>query len=337
MNRQFVLKSRPVALPTPDEVVFGEVPVPVPGADEVLIRNLYMSLDPAIRGWMSDEPNYIPPIPVGSPVWATAIGRIAASNSPDFEVGDTVISFNGWEDYTCAPAAMVNKLDTSIGLPLSWFLGILGPTGLTAYFGLTEVGKPQAGETLLISGAAGAVGSVVGQMGKIMGCRVVGLAGSEEKCQWLKEECGFDEVINYRSCGDMQQAIAEACPDGVDVYWDNVGGDTLDAALMNLAQNARIVFCGWISTYNDAEKQGGPKNLWQLLAKSARMEGFVVKDYVEQFPEAIAQLGGWLAEGKIKHREHVVEGLENALDAFHMLFDGRNEGKLVVRIAPEDE
>ncbi len=336
VNRQYILASRPLALPTPQEVPMLETPVPEAGPGEIVIRNLYMSLDPAIRGWMSDEPNYIEPIPLGTKVWATTVGRVVQSNSPDFQVGDIALGMNAWEDYSCVPAEAATRLEDTFGLPLTNFLSILGATGLTAYFGLLDVGEPKEGDTLLVSGAAGAVGSIVGQIGKLKGCRVVGIAGTPEKCRWLLEDCGFDEVINYRECGDLQAAIAEACPDGVDIYWENVGGETLDAVLMNLAQNARIVFCGWIATYNDSEKRAGPRNLWQLLAKSARMEGFVVKDYVPQFPEGIVALGQWLAEGKIVHREHVVDGLENALDAFHMLFDGRNEGKLIVRIG-EDE
>jgi NADPH-dependent curcumin reductase CurA len=335
MNRQYILARRPVGLPTTEDVVMQEVAVPEPGPGEIVIRNLYMSLDPAIRGWMSDEPNYIEPIPVGSPVWATTIGRVAQSNSPDFAEGDVVLGMNAWEDFSLMPAAAATKLEDTFGLPLTNFLGVLGPTGMTAYFGLLDVGKPEAGETLLVSGAAGAVGSVVGQIGKILGCRVVGTAGSDEKCQWLLDDCGFDEVFNYHTCGDLTEAVRQHCPDGVDIYWDNVGGEMLDAVLLNLAERARIVFCGWIATYNDPEKRPGPKNLWQLLAKSARMEGFVVKSYIERFPEGIGAMGQWLAEGRISHKEHVVDGLENALDAFHMLFDGRNTGKLIVRIAEE--
>ena len=336
VNRQYILKSRPLALPTAEEVPMIESPVPSAAAGEIVIRNLFISLDPAIRGWMSDEPNYIEPIPVGTKVWATGIGRVVESNSPEFEVGDIALGMNAWEDYTVHPAEAASKVDP-MGMPLTTFLSILGATGLTSYFGLLDVGKPAAGETLLVSGAAGAVGSVVGQIGKIKGCRVIGIAGGEEKCRWLMEECGFDAVIDYRACDDLTAAIAEHCPDGVDIYWENIGGDMLDAVLMNLAHRARIVFCGWIATYNDAEKRPGPKNLWQLLAKSARFEGFVVKDYVPQFPEGIAAMAQWLQEGKLVYKEHVVEGLENALDAFHMLFDGRNTGKLIVQIGGEDE
>lgn len=337
VNRQYYLAQRPSGVPSKEDVVLRELPIPEPGAGEIVIRNLYMSLDPAIRGWMSDAPSYIEPIPVGSTVWATTIGQVVASNSPEFDVGDIALGMNGWEDYSLCAAAATTKLENTMGLPLTNFLSILGSTGLTAYFGLLDVAKPQAGETLLVSGAAGAVGSVVGQIGKIMGCRVVGIAGGEQKCNWLMTECGFDEVIDYKDCDNLTDAIAEKCPDGVDVYWENVGGDMLDAVLLNLAQGARIAFCGWIATYNDAERRAGPQNLWQLLAKSARMEGFVVMSYVPRFPEGIAAMAQWLLEGKLHHREHVVSGLENTLDAFQMLFDGRNTGKLIMKVGDRDE
>ncbi|MEE4659402.1 MAG: NADP-dependent oxidoreductase [Halieaceae bacterium] len=334
VNRQFILKSRPLGLPTPEEVPMIESPVPVAGDGEIVIRNLFLSLDPAIRGWMSDEPNYMDPIPVGAKIWSGGIGRVVQSNSPDFAVGDIAMGMNGWEDYTLCAAGEANKVDP-MGMPLTLFMSVLGATGLTAYFGLLEVGKPQPGETLLVSGAAGAVGSIAGQIGKIKGCRVVGIAGSEAKCQWLLDDCGFDAVINYRATDDLAAAIREKCPDGVDIYWDNVGGDMLDAALLNLAERARIVICGWISTYNDETKRPGPKNLWQLLVKSARMEGFVVSNYLDRFPEGVMALAEWLQAGKLQYKEHVVDGLENTLDAFHMLFDGRNTGKLIIKVADE--
>jgi NADPH-dependent curcumin reductase CurA len=336
VNRQYLLAHRPKGLPTPEEVPMVESPVPQAGAGEIVVRNLFISLDPAIRGWMSDAPNYIEPIELGSKILAGGVGRVVESNSPDFAVGDLAIGMFGWEDYTLIEAAQASKIADTHGLPLTTFLSILGATGMTSYFGLLEVGKPQPGDVLLVSGAAGAVGSVVGQIGKIMGCRVIGIAGGEDKCRWLIEECGFDDVIDYKSCGDLEAAIAEKCPDGLDIYWDNIGGDMLDAALMNLAERARLVLCGWISTYNDEQKRPGPNNLWQLLVKNSRLEGFVVSAYVPRFPEGIAQMGQWLAEGKLTYKEHVVDGLENALDAFHMLFDGRNTGRLMVKIADDE-
>ena len=335
INRQYYLASRPEGEPTSSDVPVREVPVPEPGEGEVVMRNLYISLDPAIRGWMGDDPNYIEPITLGDSVRASVIGRVVKSNSPDFAVGDVAMTMGGWESHTLVPGVALNKLDESAGIPLSYFLGVLGPTGLTAYFGLLEVGRPKAGETVLVSAAAGAVGSVVGQIAKMQGCRVVGMAGNDDKCRWLKEDLGFDEVINYRSCGDYQQAIAAACPDGVDVYFDNVGGEILDAALLCLNKFARVAVCGWISTYNVADAPG-PRNLWQLVAESVTIQGFVVLDYMERFGEGVGQLAEWVMAGKLQFREEVVDGLDNVLPTFLRLFDGSNQGKLVIRI-PEEE
>ena len=330
-NRQYYLASRPVGEPTSDNVPARDVPVPEPGEGEVILRNLYISLDPAIRGWMGDDPNYIEPIALGDAVRSSVIGRVVQSNSPELAVGDVVMTVGGWEQYTTAPAAACNPLDESMGIPLSNFLGVLGPTGLTAYFGLLEVGRPQAGETVLVSAAAGAVGSVVGQIAKKKGCRVVGMAGSEDKCQWLQDDLGFDAVINYKTCGDYETAIREACPEGVDVYFDNVGGEILDAALLCLNKFARVAVCGWISTYNTPNAPG-PTNLWQLVAESVTIQGFVVLDYMDRFPEGVAQLAEWLMAGEIRFREEVVDGLDNVLPTFLKLFDGSNQGKLVIRI-----
>jgi NADPH-dependent curcumin reductase CurA len=335
INRQYFLSSRPLGEPDASHVPVRDVPVPDPADGEVVLRNLYISLDPAIRGWMGDDPNYIEPIALGDAVRSSVIGRVVKSNSPDFAVGDVALAVGAWERYTTAPAAALNKLDESAGIPLSTFLGVLGPTGLTAYFGLLEVAQPQAGETVLVSAAAGAVGSVVGQIAKMKGCRVVGLAGSEDKCRWLEEELGFDAVINYKTCGDYQTAIRQACPEGVDVYFDNVGGEILDATLMCLNKFARVAVCGWISTYNVPDAPG-PTNLWQLVAESVTLRGFTVIDYMDRFPEGIGQLAEWVMAGKLKYREEVVDGLDNILPTFLRLFDGSNQGKLVIRI-PEDD
>jgi len=336
-NRQYYLASRPAGAPTPQDVPYRDVPVAEPAEGEVVLRNLYISLDPAIRGWMGDDPNYIEPIAIGDPVRATIIGRVEKSASEDFKPGDVAMVMGGWERYSTVPAAMCTALDESAGVPLSYYLGVLGPTGLTAYFGLLEVGKPQAGETVLVSAAAGAVGSIVGQIAKMQGCRVVGMAGSEEKCAWLRDTLGFDAAINYRSCGDdaaaLEGAIREACPDGVDVYFDNVGGNILEAALACLNKFARVAVCGWISTYNMADAPGpSARNLWQLVANSVTIQGFVVIDYMDRFPEGIAQLAEWVMAGKLQFREEVVEGLDNILPTFLKLFDGSNSGKLVISI-----
>lgn len=335
INRQYYLASRPAGKPDSNDVPCRDVPVADPAEGEVVIRNLFISLDPAIRGWMGDDPNYIEPIAIGEAIRSSVIGRVVKSNSPDVQVGDVGMTVGAWERYTTAPAAMFNPLDESAGIPLSYFLGVLGPTGLTAYFGLLEVGRPKAGETVLVSAAAGAVGSVVGQIAQMKGCRVVGMAGSDEKCAWLKDDLGFDEVINYKTCGDYEKAIGAACPDGVDVYFDNVGGEIFDAALLCLNKFARVAVCGWISTYNEPDAPG-PKNLWQLVAESVTIQGFVVIDYMERFSEGIAQLAEWVMAGKLQFREDVVDGLDNILPAFLKLFDGSNQGKLVVRL-PEDE
>ena len=334
MNRQYYLASRPEGKPDASNVPSRDVPVADPGEGEVVLRNLYISLDPAIRGWMGDDPNYIEPIALGDAVRSSVIGRVVKSNSPDFKVGDVGMTMGAWEAYTTVPAAALNPLDESAGIPLSYFLGVLGPTGLTAYFGLLEVGRPKAGETVLVSAAAGAVGSIVGQIAKMQGCRVVGMAGTDDKCQWLKDDLGFDEVINYRSCGDYETAIRAACPDGVDVYFDNVGGEIFDAALLCLNKFARVAVCGWISTYNEADAPG-PKNLWQLVAESVTIQGFVVLDYMERFPEGVGQLAEWMIAGKLQFREEIVDGLDNILPTFLKLFDGSNQGKLVVRIPEE--
>jgi NADPH-dependent curcumin reductase CurA len=330
-NRQYYLAARPDGLPSEEHVHCREVPLKPPGEGEVVLRNLYISLDPAIRGWMSDAPNYIEPIALGDAVRSSVIGRVVSSNSPDYVPGDVAMVMGGWEEYTTVPGTMLNRVDESLGIPLSLFLGVLGPTGATAYFGLLEVGKPKEGETVLVSAAAGAVGSVVGQIAKLQGCRVVGLAGTDDKCAWLTGELGFDAAINYKTCGDYKAAISEACPEGVDLYFDNVGGDILDAALVCLNHFARVVVCGWISTYNDGELPP-LQNLWQLVARSITIQGFTVLDFLERIPEAVAVLADWMMAGKLQHREDIVDGLDNVLPTFLRLFDGSNQGKLVIRI-----
>lgn len=334
LNRQYYLASRPVGDPTPENVPCRDVPLAELAPGEVRLRNMYISLDPAIRGWMGDDPNYIEPIALGDPIRCSVIGRVLESASDEFSPGDVAMTMGGWEAYTTVQGAALNRLDESAGIPLSNFLGVLGPTGLTAYFGLLDVGQPKAGETVLVSAAAGAVGSVVGQIAKMQGCRVVGMAGSDEKCAWLTEDLGFDAAINYKSCGDYQQAILAACPEGVDVYFDNVGGEILDAALMCLNKYARVAVCGWISTYNTPNAPG-PVNLWQLVAESVTIRGFVVLDYLDRFGEGIGQLAEWVMTGKLQFREEIVDGLDKVLPTFGRLFDGTNQGKLVIRIPEE--
>lgn len=331
MNRQYYLAERPVGVPTAEHVKCRDVALAPLAPGQVRLRNLYLSLDPAIRGWMDDGPNYIEPINLGDAVRSSVIGRVVESAHDDFKTGDVAMTMGGWEAYTTVAGETLNRLDETAGIPLSHFLGVLGPTGLTAYFGLMEVGRPKAGETVLVSAAAGAVGSVVGQIAKMQGARVVGMAGSGDKCDWLTGELGFDAAINYRTCGDYRKAIAAACPDGVDVYFDNVGGEILDAALLCLNKHARVAICGWISSYN-SEQIPHLANLWQLVAQSVTMQGFVVLDYLDCFADGIAQLAEWVMSGQLKFREDVVDGLDEVLPTFLRLFEGSNQGKLIIRI-----
>lgn len=337
--KEFILKARPQGVPTDEEVVLVESELPEIGDEQILVRNLYISLDPAIRGWMSDAPNYLPPIPLGTPVWATTLGRVVESKSGLHKEGDLVVGFGTWGEYSVQDAAAYSPVVQDDAFPLSHSLSILGFVGFTSYFGLLDVGQPKEGETVLVSAAAGAVGSVVGQIAKIKGCRVVGIAGGEDKCQRLLEEYGFDAAIDYKASANQGQgmvtAIADACPNGVDVYFDNVGGEILDAALMNLNHRARVPVCGAISSYNTTDPVPGPYNFWQVVVKSARIEGFLIRDYIEQFAQAHAEMGGWLKAGKIKHREEIFEGLENTLTTFNKLFSGENQGKLIQKIAEE--
>jgi hypothetical protein len=332
VNRQFYLHQRPEGRPTSDDVRRRDVAVPSPGQGQVLIKNLYFSIDPAIRGWMRDEPNYLPPIELGAPIRSTTVGRVVESRHPDFAEGDEVWGMNAWEDYSVAEGGTLVKIPADNQYPLQYYLDIFGAVGMTPYFGLLEAGQIKSGQTVLMSAAAGAVGSLGGQIAKIKGCKVVGLAGSDEKCRWITEDLGFDKAINYKTCGSLVDAIAEACPEGVDVYFDNVGGEILDAALLNLRDHARIVFCGAISGYNAKEPVPGPYNWWQILAKSAVVQGYLVSNYFDRFPEGVKQMAQWLEEGRIHFREEIVDGFENTLEAFQKLFDGTNEGKMIVRV-----
>lgn len=332
VNRQFYLHQRPKSVPTEDDVRRRDVPIAQPAEGELLIRNHYFSLDPAIRGWMSDTPNYMPPIEIGSPITSTTVGEVVASRHPDYQPGEWVYGINAWEDYSLSTGYFLNKVPLDNRYPVHYYLSIFGAVGLTPYFGVIEAGQAKAGETLLMSAAAGAVGSLGGQIAKILGCRVVGLAGSDDKCRWITEELGFDAAINYRTCGPLTEAIAKACPEGVDIFFDNVGGEILDAALLNLNKHGRIVFCGAISTYNSPGPVPGPYNWWQILARSAVVQGYLVSNYLDRFPDGIAQMAHWLDEGRLKFREEVVDGFENTLTIFRRLFDGTNQGKLIIRV-----
>lgn len=334
-NRRFLLVRRPHGTPVPEDfsLVSEAVPTPPPGG--FVVRNHYASLDPAQRGWMDDAPSYMPPIPLGDPVRATTVGVVHASDNPDFQPGQWVMGMNGLEDYSVSqPGGFTMPIDVSLVDSPSKFLSAMGAVGLTGYFGLLEVAKPQAGETLLVSGAAGAVGSVVGQIGKIAGLKVVGIAGGAEKCRRLIDDYGFDAAIDYKgkSVDQLAADIRAALPEGANVIFENVGGDVMDAELLNLAKKARIVLCGMISEYNSPERIG-IRNLWQVLAQEATIYGYLVMDYVPRFAEAGAIMAGWMAEGKLRIDEDVQYGLENTYDVFMRLFTGANTGKLVLQIA----
>ena len=335
VNRRFLLVRRPQGTPAPDDFHLIEAPIPTPPPGGLIIRNHYASLDPAQRGWMDDAPSYMPPITLGNPVRATTVGVVHASDSADFAVGDWVMGLNGLEDYSVAmPGGFTNRIDISQVASPSRFLSAMGAVGLTGYFGMTDVARPRAGETLLVSGAAGAVGSVAGQIGKIMGCRVIGIAGGPGKCRRLIEDYGFDVAIDYKgkSVEELSSAIRGAAPGGADIVFENVGGDVMEAEMMNLAPHARIVLCGLIAEYNAPAKLG-IRNLWQVLAQQATIHGFLISGYVPRFAEGAAQMAAWAAEGKIRMDEDLQEGLENAYPAFMRLFSGANTGKLVLKIA----
>ncbi|GET32214.1 putative NADP-dependent oxidoreductase YfmJ [Prolixibacter bellariivorans] len=329
-NRQIILKSRPVGRPTADNFELKEIEIPTPAEGELLLKALYISVDPYMRGRMSDAKSYVEPFQVGEPINGGAVAEVTESRHPDFSAGDVVVSRPlAWQEYQTVPATSVQKVDKD-SVPLSYYLGILGMTGLTAYFGLLDIGQPKKGETVVVSGAAGAVGTAVGQIAKIHGCRVVGIAGSEEKLRYLKDELHFDEVINYRTEKDMEQAIARTSPDGVDIYFDNVGGEISDAVMANINKFARISICGQISLYNATSVPTGPRIQTTILKKSALMKGFIISDYAERLPEGMAKLVEWVKEGKLKNRETVIKGFEKLPEAFIGLFDGVNTGKLVV-------
>jgi hypothetical protein len=333
-NRRIKLAARPTGMVKPTDFSLSTEPVAQPAPGEVLIKVQYISLDPAMRGWMNEGRSYIRPVGIGEVMRAGGIGRVIASNDAKVAVGDTVTATTGVQDYALVKAADVVKVDPRVA-PLPRFLGVLGMPGMTAYFGLLDVGQPKPGETVVVSAAAGAVGGVVGQIAKIKGCRVVGIGGGADKCRAVVEEFGFDAAIDYKH-EDVRKKLREHCPNGIDVYFDNVGGEILEAALANLARKARIVLCGAISQYNSkAEELRGPRNYMTLLVNRARMEGFVVFDYAARYGEAARTMAGWLAEGKLKAREDIVDGLETFPETLLKLFRGENVGKLAIRVATD--
>lgn len=330
VNHQFRLAARPVGLPRPSDWTYVEEPVAEPGEGEVLVKVAYVSLDPAMRGWMNEGRSYIPPVGIGEVMRAFAVGEVIASKDPDVAVGEHVGGLLGVQEYAIAHGKGVFKVDPSLA-PLPVYLGALGMPGVTAYFGLLDIGRPQEGETVLVSGAAGAVGGLVGQIAKLKGARAVGIAGGPAKCGHLVEDLGFDATIDYKS-EDLDAALSKTCPNGVDVYFDNVGGEILDAALAHLARNARVVICGAISQYNNTEPVRGPSNYLSLLVNHASMTGFVMSDYLDRYAEAVREMAGWLASGQLVSREDIAHGLENFPDVLLRLFSGENTGKLVLEI-----
>ena len=330
--RRILLAARPRGLVDDSTLLAddtAEVPTPADGQALVAVRHL--SIDPTIRTWMDDAPGYLPPIGIGDVVRSGGLGEVVASRTDAFAVGDTVFGMLGWQEY-----ALVDGADSSLavvppGLDPAVVLGVLGVTGMTAYFGMRDIGRVGSGDTVVVSGAAGATGSVAGQLARIAGAStVVGIAGSDDKCAWLVDELGFDHAVNYRT-EDVGGRLRAACPGGIDVYFDNVGGSILDAALANLARNARVVLCGAISQYNE-DRPVGPVNYLQLIVTRSRMEGFLILDYLDRFPEAQVEMAGWVMEGRIHHREHVVHGLDHAGEALNLLFSGGNTGKVVVTL-----
>jgi NADPH-dependent curcumin reductase CurA len=334
-NRQFLLKRRPTGLVSRDDFEFREGPVPSPGPGEALVRNLFLSFDPSQRVWITDMPGYMPPVAIGEVVRADGIGQVIESNDPKLPVGALVHGLIGWQDYVVTNKSVpfgFTVLPPRLPVPPEVMLSVLGFTGVTAYFGLRELGAPKAGETVVISAASGAVGSIAGQIAKIEGCRVIGLAGSDEKCTWLTKELGFDVAVNYRA-SDWKSQLRAACPKGVDIDFENVGGEIMQAVFSMLNLHARVVLCGLIAGYNGEDPQVGLVDLGPILVKRVRIEGFIVLDYAKRFLEAATQLGQWLAAGKIKHHETIVEGLEHAPETLNRLFTGDKLGKLLLKIA----
>jgi NADPH-dependent curcumin reductase CurA len=331
-NAQVRLAARPVGMPGPADWQHTTEPVPTPGDGQLLVRISHVSLDPAMRGWMRDARSYIPPVEIGAVMRAGAVGEVIESSHPDFAVGAHVVGTFGVQEYAVSDGRGVTVIDPTLA-PLPAYLGTLGMPGMTAYFGLLDVGAAKSGDTVVVSAAAGAVGTVVGQIAKIKGCRVVGIAGGPDKCRFVVDELGFDAAIDYRA-GDVRPGLREHVPDGVDVYFDNVGGDILDAVLARLRFKARVVICGAVSQYNAEGPVPGPTNYLSLLVNRARMEGFIVFDYTSRYPEALAELSGWLAAGQLKSREDVVVGsVADFPETLLRLFRGENLGKLVLQIS----
>ncbi len=329
-NHKFLLAARPVGMPKRSDWTYTGEPVGEPKEGELLVQVLYISLDPAMRGWIGDKRSYMPPVGIGEVMRAMAVGVVTASRNPRFAVGDHVSGSFGVQEYALTDGRGVTKVDPRIA-PLPKYLSLFGMPGMTAYFGLLDTGQPKPGETVVVSAAAGAVGALVGQIAKIKNCRVVGIAGGAEKCRYIVQDLGFDAAIDYKS-EDVSQSLRKHCPEGIDVYFDNVGGPILDAVLAQIKLGARIVICGAISQYNNTGPIVGPSNYMSLLVNRAAMKGMLVMDYADRYPQAGADMAAWMAAGKLKSREDIVEGLATFPETLLMLFKSENLGKLMLKV-----
>jgi NADPH:quinone reductase len=332
VSREVRLVGRPRGVPDEELFEVVETPVPEPADGQVVVRNAYLSVDPYMRPRMNDMRSYVAPFTLGEVMTGGAVGRVAASRNAKFAEGDWVLHQLGWREWALSDGAAMRKIDPK-GAPVSTALGVLGMPGFTAYYGLFEIGTPAAGETVFVSGAAGAVGSAAGQMAKIAGCRVLGCAGSEEKCAWL-EELGFDGAFEYRR-RPVREALKELAPDGIDIYFDNVGGDSLEAAIGAMRNYGRIVACGSVARYNDVEASPGPRNTFMIVTKRLRIQGYIISDHYDRFREFSERAQEWVRDGRLRYRETVVEGIENAPRAFLGLFEGANIGKMLVKVGPD--
>jgi NADPH:quinone reductase len=331
VNRQFVLASRPTGLPEESTFKMIETPIPALKDGEFLARAMYLSVDPYMRGRISQAKSYAAGVEIGGVMVAGGVARVVESKNPNFAVGDIVDVYMGWQEYVVSNGKGIRKLDPSVA-PVSTALGVLGMTGMTAYFGLLDVCNPKPGETVVVSGAAGAVGSIVGQIAKIKGCRTVGIAGGDDKVEWILKECGYDAAFNYKTTENYGIKLKELCPNGIDVYFDNVGGTITDAVFMQINTFARLSICGQISQYNNSKPEMGPRLLGMLIVARAKAQGFLVTDYMPRFSEALPEMSRWLSEGKLKYREDIVDGFENLPKAFIGLFHGENIGKRIVKV-----
>lgn len=340
MNRQITLASHAKGVPTEDNFAMIETPIPEPGPGEFLIRNLYFSLEPAIRGWLEGKESYFPPIPIGGVIRGPSVGRVVKSNDPDFKEGEIVFALNQWEDYSVCSAdtILMEKLHPQGDTPISYYVGPLGGSGTTAYVGLHEIGKMQAGQTVVISAAAGATGGMAGQIAKQRGCKVIGIVGSDDKADMIVNDFGFDAAINYKTTEDIAAAVNEIAPEGVDIYFDNVGGPILNAMLLTMKVQGHIVCCGMISNYNRTDDPNPITNLWEVVARQLTMKGFLLHYYHDLVPGALEQLTDWINDGKIKVVEHITKGIANTPKAYRELMSGQTTGKALVELdLPEEQ